>query len=92
MDAMIYSVEVPGRFYDCRESSIVYFDLQTGDTHLVNNFTAHVIRVLADHPMDFNRLIENLASDVEAEDRSSMAEVLPGILDELISLNMIVRE
>ena len=88
---MDYSVAVPGRFYDCGEDSIVYFDVQTGDTHLVSSFAAHVIRLLSSQPMDSDALVQRLARDIAAEDLSYLAEVVPDILDELTSLDVVER-
>jgi PqqD family protein of HPr-rel-A system len=88
---MNYSVEVPGRFYDCGEESVVYFDLQTGDTHLVSTFAAHVIRLLTSQPMDSDTLMERLAEDIAGEDLPYLAEVLPNILEELTSLDVVER-
>ena len=86
---MNYRVAMPGRFYDCGESSVVYFDLQTGDTHLVSDFAAHVIETLAIKPMDANTLIDAVAMDIATEDRPDLATVIPDILGELISLDII---
>ena len=85
---MRYKVEVPGRMYDCGEESVVYFDVQTGDTHLVSDFVAHIIRKLSDRSMDIDTLTESLLPDVEADTRSNLAIAIPNILEELVSLEI----
>lgn len=89
---MSYSVEVPGRFYDCGEESIVYFDVQTGDTHLVSDFAAHIIHLLTGRAMGFEMLLENLSAEVEADGFADMAAVLPDILAELVALDIVEQE
>ena len=86
---MKYRVEVPGRFHDCGEESVVYFDLQSGDTHLVSDFAAHIIALLADRTMDIQELVTAVAPDIEADDLPALTEALPDILAELISLESV---
>ena len=86
---MNYSVAAPGRFYDRGEESIVYFDVQTGDTHLISSFAAHILQLLVKQPMDIDALMENLSLVIEDDDRPDLAEVIPNILEELISLDIV---
>ena len=88
---MKYKVELPGQFYDCGEESVVYFDLQTGDTHLVSDFAAHILRLLTGRAMDIDELVERLLPDMEVADPRNLAAVIPAILEELVSLEIVER-
>jgi PqqD family protein of HPr-rel-A system len=86
---MQYKVELPGHFYDCGEESVVYFDLQTGDTHLVSDFAAHILRLLTGRAMGVDELVQLLLPDMEVEDPRNLATVIPDILEELVSLQIV---
>jgi len=89
---MIYKVETPGRFYDCGEDSAVYFDVRSGDTHLVSVFASHIIELLSHQAMDMDSLRERLSPSMPAEYRNELSEMLPGILDELVSLDIVAQD
>lgn len=88
---MNYHVESPGRIYDCGEASVVYFDLQTGDTHLVSEFAAHLIRLLTSQTMDINALTARVLPDFDADHAQKLEAAIPDIIEELVGLAIVER-
>ena len=70
----------------------MYFDTRTGDTHLVSDFAAHIIRMLSDRAMDMDTLRKNLLPNVDADDVGDLNSALPNILDELLSLEVVEQQ
>ena len=86
---MRWSVETRGEFFDCNESTVVYFDPASGITHLLSAFAAHLVLLLADNPMDTQLLIETASAQVESQGASNLDRSVPEILDELAALDII---
>jgi PqqD family protein of HPr-rel-A system len=94
---MAWRVQAAGRFYDAGESSVIYFDPHSGDTHLLSDFAAHLIREIAEAPMSTPELIERVAGQVDSDPENQEENVdLPGaiesVLSELLSLDILAHD
>ena len=86
---MKWQIETPGLFYDNNEEFAVYFDSKTGNTHLVSELAAHLIRQFADRPLDLDDIIEKLSLNLSSEDLPELPKVIPNILNELFALDIV---
>jgi PqqD family protein of HPr-rel-A system len=80
-----------GDFYNCNETTVVYFDHASGDTHLLGEFAAYLLQTLAVQPMDAPQLIARLSPGVDPTDRAELERTVPQVLDELLALDVIAR-
>lgn len=80
-----------GQFYECGESAAIYFDPASGDTHLVSEFAAYLIRRLAGaaQPLDLAEIIALVRDDIEAEHLPELSLALPEILKTLTDLDIV---
>mgnify|MGYP003381844377 CR=1 FL=1 len=88
---MRWHVDSLGEFCDCNETTVVYFDRASGDTHLLGEFAAYLLQTLAAQPMDTPRLIAHLSRDTDAVDLAELERTVPEMLDELLALDVIDR-
>ena len=82
-----------GQFYECGEEKAVYFDPQSGDTHLISEFASYLIRHIYEsgRPLTVEDIIELLTDDFEAEDQVALNQAVPAILIELTDLDIVTR-
>lgn len=80
-----------GRTYECGEETAVYFDPDSGNTHLISDFAAYLARQLASaaRPLDVAEIIELARIDIEAEDLPELSLAVPGILNALADLGIV---
>ena len=80
-----------GQFYDCSEEMVVYFDSASGDTHLINDFAAYLIKQIANlnRPVCNEELITLITADIEPADLSELTLAIPDILSELAALDIV---
>ena len=88
---MQWHVEVMGEFYECEETSIVYYDPANGDTHLLNEFAGHIVKLLSSEPMSTEQLVEQISPDIDPTELKDMAAQLPALLNELLSFDIITQ-
>jgi hypothetical protein len=81
-----------GRFYDANESSVVYFDSHTGDTHLLSDFAAYVVQQFGDQPLTTEQLTNQILPTIESGDTAQLIDALSGVLEELVTLDILKRE
>ena len=88
---MAWHIDPVGLFYDPGENTVVYFDPASGDTHLVSQFAAHLIRCLAsaNRPLDTDQIAELIRPEIEQDDQSSLTQTISDILDELTVLDIV---
>ncbi len=86
---MKWRVEAVGQFYDPSEGLVVYFDPASGDTHLISEFAAYLVRQLALTPLTLEEITEQIEQDVEPEDQSALITKLPDIIDSLVKLDVV---
>jgi hypothetical protein len=80
-----------GKFYECGESTVVYFDLASGDTHLISDFAAFLIRNIAaaERSLDLGEIIALVTDDIEPQDLMELSNAIPGVLTELANLDIV---
>ena len=90
---MSWKIDSVGLFYSCGEGMEVYFDPASGDTHLVSEFAAYLIRQIAgkNRPLDSEELISLIATDIEPADLPELIQAIPDILAELTSLDIVAQ-
>jgi PqqD family protein of HPr-rel-A system len=88
---MKWHIDSIGRFYDCGESTVVYFDPSSGDTHLISDFAAHLMRHIgeAEGSLDIGEIIQLVTDDIEPDDLRDLSNAIPRILNELTDLDII---
>ena len=89
---MKWRIESRGRFYDPDESTVVYFDTHSGDTHLLSAFAAFVLQKFDDKPLSAEELVNQISPSIESDDISDLTAVLPGVLQELVALDILQQE
>ena len=90
---MKWQLRTIGKFYECGEDAIVYFDPASGDTHLISDFAAHLLQQLAhaSAPLNIEQIIALVAEDVEPEDLPEFSQAIPGLLNELVDLDIVAH-
>ena len=81
----------PGRLYDADESTVVYFDSHSGDTHLLSDFAGYIMQQLTNQPMTTEELVNQLSPSFEPDDASDLNEVVIGVLEELVTLDILTQ-
>jgi hypothetical protein len=88
---MIWRIVSHGRFYDAGESTVVYFDLASGDTHLISDFAAYLIQQLTAQPLGIEALVNQISPDINPDDLPEVTQATPGVLEELVALDILER-
>ena len=88
---MKWQLDCMGRFYDPGEGMVVYFDPASGDTHLISDFAAYLVRQFTDQPMDMGTLIEKISPDIDPGDLFELTQATPDVLAELVTLDILQR-
>lgn len=86
---MKWQIESPGKFYDRNEKSVVYFDPQSCDTHLVSEFAGQIIQHLAGKTLGLNEIINMLSPDISPVDLPELTRAVPDILLDLVALDIV---
>ena len=89
---MKWRIESIGRFYDANESTVVYFDSHSGDTHLLSDFAAYLMRQLFEQPLTTEELVNQISHSIDTENISDLKATVSGVLEELLSLDILKRE
>jgi hypothetical protein len=76
----------PPVFYDAGESTVIYFDRSSGDTHLVSHYGARVLKALT-KPLETEAVALAITDDGEQVDVDAVA----ALLDQLASSGLIIR-
>jgi PqqD family protein of HPr-rel-A system len=90
--SMQWRIDAMGKFYDAHEDSVVYFDSHSGDTHLISNFAAHVMRQLGHERLTTEELVNKIAPTMVSGDIRELTEAVSGVLEELLTLDILKRE
>lgn len=80
-----------GRFYDANESTVVYFDSRSGDTHLLSDFAAFILQQFGDTPLTTEGILQHLSLAIEASGEQDLEQMVVGVLEELVSLDILKR-
>ncbi|MCB1706689.1 MAG: HPr-rel-A system PqqD family peptide chaperone [Halioglobus sp.] len=89
---MTWRTHSKGRLYDANESTVVYFDSYSGDTHLLTDFAGFVVQQLEPRPLTTEELMHRVADSVDPDDIADLAAALTGVLEELVALDILTRD
>ncbi len=89
---MMWRNESKGRFYDPGETTVIYYDTRSGDTHLLTAFAAHVLREFQTESLSLASLITRIAPVVDAGQATDLQEALEGVLSELVAMDILKQE
>lgn len=89
---MKWQLHSVGRFYDANESTVVFFDSHSGDTHLLSNFAAFVLQQFGDSPLTTENLLEQLSAEIESPRDKELEQLVVGVLEELLSLDILKND
>jgi hypothetical protein len=78
-----------GRYFDCGEGLVVYFSADSGDTHLVSEFAAHLIQQTAGKTLALDQMVDLIAPDIDPGELPQLRATLEGVLMELVSLDIL---
>ena len=78
-----------GRYFDCGEGLVVYFSADSGDTHLVSEFAAHLIKQTAGKTLALDQIVGLIAPDIDPAELPQVHETLERVLGELVSLDIL---
>ena len=84
--------ESRGLFYDAKESTVVYFDSHSGDTHLLSDFAAHILQQFGHQPLTTDELMDQISSTMVPGNIPDLRETLTGVLKELAALDIVKQE
>ena len=90
---MHWQIDSMGLFYEPEDGMVIYFDPASGDTHLVSEYAAYLIRQFADQPqpMDIDTLINHISPDIDPDDLLELTQATPDVLAELVALDILQR-
>jgi PqqD family protein of HPr-rel-A system len=80
-----------GRFYDANESTVVYFDSRSGDTHLLSDFAAFILQQFDDTALTTEGILQKLSLAIESPGEQDLEQMVVGVLEELVSLDILKR-
>ena len=89
---MKWRIESKGRFYDANESTVVYFNSNSGDTHLLSDFAAYVLQQFDGYPLTIDELADQISPTIEPDQFSDVKVAISGVLNELVTLDILKRE
>jgi PqqD family protein of HPr-rel-A system len=89
---MKWRMQSEGRFYDANESTVVYFDSHSGDTHLITDFAAFLIQQFSQQPLGIEELVSRISAHVDASDGAEFKDDVLTVLNELVSLDILKRD
>lgn len=89
---MKWRIDSIGRFYDANESTVVYFDSRSGDTHLLSDFAAYVIQQLGEQQLTTEALVNRISLTIDDGDIPDLTQTVSDILEELVALDILHRE
>ncbi len=88
---MKLQIQSKGLYFDADEGTVVYFDPHSGDTHLLSDFAAFILQQFDNGSLTRDELMGEISRTVEPSDTYSLTQSVAGILDELISLDILTR-
>jgi len=88
---MKWQIHSMGRFYDANESTVVYFDTHSGDTHLLSDFAAFILQQLCAEPLGIEELIARITPSIDSPDTSDLRLAVQAVLGELETLDILKR-
>lgn len=89
---MKWRIHSTGRFYDANESTVVYFDSHSGDTHLLSDFAAFIMQQFGSNSLTSEELIAQISPTIDSPSGTELILLVEGILAELASLDILKQE
>jgi PqqD family protein of HPr-rel-A system len=86
---MTWRIHPEGRLFDAHESTVVYFDAHSGDTHLLSDFAGYVMQQLGEQPLTTEELVKQIAPSIDPDEIPDLEEMVSGVLEELVSLDIL---
>lgn len=83
----MWHIESTGRFYDANEDTVIYYDPNSGDTHLLTDLAAFVVEKISQGKASEAALLEELAPHLDGEPVDTR-QLLEGVLHELRHLDI----
>ena len=88
---MKWRIASTGRVYDPGESTVVYFDNDSGDTHLLSDFAAFVIEQFDGQSLSAEELVDRISPVVESGQFPDLASALHDVVMDLAALDILKR-
>lgn len=86
---MKWRLESSGLFYDANEGSVVYYDPDSGDTHLLSEFAACVLRAFNNKAVDTQELLRALQTELTDHTEAELQDATTAILEELVAMHIL---
>lgn len=83
----MWHIASAGRFYDANEDTVIYYDPNSGDTHLLTDLAAFVVEKIKSGANSQTALLEHLAPHLDGEQIDPQL-LLDGVLQELQHLDI----
>lgn len=83
----MWHLQSTGRFYDANEETVIYYDPNSGDTHLLTDLAAFVVEQIGRGVASEAALLEQLAPHLDGESVDAQ-QLLEGVLQELHHLDI----
>lgn len=80
-----------GLFYDANESTVVYFDSHSGDTHLLSDFAAYVIQQIGRQSLSTEELVDQISLSIDPDNIPNLSETVLSVVEELVTLDILKR-
>lgn len=81
-----------GRVYDPGENTVVYFDTDSGDTHLLGDFAAFVIEQFDGQSLTVAELAERISPAIEPDQFPDLAGAVQDVVMELSALDILKHD
>ncbi|MBK6508939.1 MAG: hypothetical protein IPG06_05370 [Haliea sp.] len=89
---MTWRLHSKGRIYDAQESTVVYFDAYSGDTHLLSDFAGFVMQQFGTQPLTTDELINQISPSIDPQEIPDLEAMVSGVLEELVFLDILKRD
>lgn len=89
---MTWRTHSKGRLYDANESTVVYFDSHSGDTHLLSDFAGFIMQQLNEQPLTTEALVQQISPSIDAEDIGELEAAVITVLEELVILDILKQD
>lgn len=89
---MTWRIHSKGRLYDAHESTVVYFDPYSGDTHLLSDFAGFVMQKLDAQPLTTEELVQQISPSIDPEEIPDLEAMVSGVLEELVFLDILKQD
>lgn len=86
---MQWRLKTRGRFYDPGESRVIYYDSDSGDTHLLTDFAAFIIGQFEEQPLTAEELADKISPAIEPGQVPDLVQAVREVLQELTALDIL---